>query len=245
MSHIDNLLIDQQDQVYAAMDADPTLCSICHRQQPDQPPVCDRCRDAGATLLDSIRDLLPALGSAVIPITGAARERVSASPEPTIPLNPDAVDLDAPERPLWLSEAGKRWMRDQIGHTSARALLFEWAQEWHPRLNDGTMTPAHGSTTWLAARWEWACDHHPAIDVFVTEMTDLERTLRGVTGIQPDDTHKVGNCPGSRNEPCGAELRVTPWQDTAECRRCTRRWSRADWPKLATLMAANKQAARS
>lgn len=231
MSYIDNVLIDQQDQVYAAMDTDPTLCAICHRQQPDNPPVCNRCRNHGPTLLQSINDLIAKLGSAVIPIAGVAQERHQINAEPAIPLNPDAVDLDAPARPLRLSQAGMRWIGDQIGHTSARSLLLEWAQEWHPRLNDGTKAPTFGSTHWLAQRWEWACDHHPAIAIFIQEMTDLERTLRGVTGIQPDDRQTLGRCPG-RGQPCGATIKATPWQDSAECPKCHTRWPRLQWLTL-------------
>lgn len=204
--------------------------------------VCEGCRRRVAEDLADIPDLTAHLADVAQPLTSVG-ERVAGTAEPRLPINVDAIDLAGPARPASRALLARGVLgldNCQTGELSVATTLDTWVRDWAATRGEHLPAPtvpwlAH----WLANRLEWACGEHLAVDEFATEMRDTVRTLRRVTGVDKDDTQLIGYCPGAHGDTCGAALRVTPWQDVAECPRCSARWPRAKWLWLrATLKRA-------
>lgn len=207
-------------------------CVVCQRRQYERAHACKQCRDGIPHILAAVVDLHGQLGQVAPPGSGN-NERVSGSSVPRIPIAVDVVDLAAPARVQEASEAARQWPQDQIGHISVASVLDAWVRDWADIRGEHLPAPTvPWLAQWLTVRLDWACDEHPAVDDFAGEMRDLEKTLRRTTGIDRDDTQRIGWCPGVHGQPCGAELRVTPWQDVAECPRCSARHPRITWLRL-------------
>lgn len=210
-------------------------CAICGHPMTRPQHVCQRCRDIVSRALHAIADLHARLDPARP--AGKPGERVTGGgSEAPIPINIDAVDLAGPPRPAALTP--QLWPQDQIGYPAVRDVLDQWAKHWHTHGAPGTRLPVPtvpNLTGWLNNRLDWACDNLPTIAEFHNATTALERTLRHVTGIDRDQTLVIGECRGRPGEPCGATLRATPWQDSAECKRCGTRWPRMQWLALRML----------
>lgn len=213
-------------------------CFVCSNPY-ERAYVCESDRGSIPRTLDAIVDLWSWLPDAVIPRAGTG-ERVSGTTEPRLPIALDPIDLAAPAWTSDLTPAGLEHPDDQIGHTPAATILDSWVRLWrderglHERLPEANVRRL---AKWLAARYDWACSNSPTIGDFVKATRKLESTLRGVTQVDRDDTQHIGHCPGSKDQRCGTELRVTPWQESAQCPRCERRWPRNTWLSLRSRAA--------
>ena len=207
-------------------------CTICRRRQYERAHVCEHCRAGIPGTLAAVVELHAELAHTSPPNTGAT-ERVSGTSTPRIPIAVDIIDLAAPASTGEASEAARQWPQDQIGHISVASVLDSWVRDWADIRGEHLPAPTvPWLAQWLTHRLGWACDEHPAVKEFADEIRDLEKTLRRITGVDRDDTQRIGWCRGSHGQPCGAELRVTPWQDVAECPRCSARWPRVTWLTL-------------
>ncbi|HMB78076.1 MAG TPA: hypothetical protein VKN76_16895 [Kiloniellaceae bacterium] len=207
-------------------------CAVCGHDS--DTTICRHCQHAVDRALDAITNLHTHLDPRR-PATPPG-ERVRGTGEIPLPINITAVDLAAPARQPTLTHTARQWPQDHQGHQSVATTLDQWAHDWRDLRGHGERLPSPTVaelSTWLKARWgTWAAHEHPAAAEFADEMTELERTLRRVTGIDRDQTQPVGDCPGG----CGTRLRATPWQTSVECRRCGTRWDRGQWGELAAAI---------
>jgi hypothetical protein len=185
------------------------ICVACpqlHNHQPrhyDRAQVCERCRLHLADMLATIPDLYGALPEHLERGTGTWERVTGGDIAPRLPFVEDVWDLLLPVRP---PIAG----RDQIGYLSVATVVTTWTRDWATyrdkrELGDVATVDAH--VAWLSVRLEWACDHHPAVDEFATELRTLTAALRRYAGTQTP-----------RPQPCSG----------VPCRRC-------DWLSLARL----------
>jgi hypothetical protein len=115
-----------------------------------------------------------------------AGARVSGSKERAAPADVDLLDLTATPRAAFPTAAGRAHKADQIGLPSVAADLDLWVRDWRDTLFPGQHLPeptVPSLVGWLDKRLHRACDAHPAIDEFATEMFELRRALRGKLGL--------------------------------------------------------------
>jgi hypothetical protein len=199
---------------------DSILCVTCPvyrpRNQPNQPKtpqVCDVCRTRLATDLATIPDAYAAIDAQ--PARGIS-EILTRVFESKPPLNIAALSLLGP------------------GTDTPLATLDFWVQDWAGYLEQAVPVAAVSShARWLAARLPWACDQHPAIDDFATDVHDLTGQLRAFES--KDRGEYVGRCPRLVGVArCNTALYVDPYVDEIQCRRCKQRWKRrgGEWMHL-------------
>lgn len=162
--------------------------------------------------------------------------RVAGTRPAREPVNLDAVDLTSRvnhDARRLLARGALGLDDDQVGHLSAATILDGWARDWAGRRGEGLPRPAPDVLCgWLGDRLDWACAEHPAVDEFADELSDLYRTLMGVTGwsTPPPETLSV-ECPSCamltlyrdadlERVACGSCPRLMTEQEYAEhCRR--------------------------
>jgi hypothetical protein len=176
-------------------------------------------------------------------------QRVSGSREAPIPVRLEIVDLTLAAAPDALApdRRGIVYADDQTGRVSIATTLGSWVRDWIDERGEGEHEPVPTVATlvgWLDARLGWACDRHPAVDEFATEIRELVGALRHAVG-QTSDRMRLGPCPVMLDTgPCGAGLYGSPWVDIVECPRCATRWERRQWFVLgAAIQQAQAEAA--
>jgi hypothetical protein len=187
--------------------------------------VCKICRDRLRADLAALPDAYALVDAE--PVRGLSEIRSRAF-ESRPPLNITALSLLGP------------------GWDTPPAVLATWAQDWAGYLEhdqpDNTVTEV---CRWLATRLDWACEHHPAIDEFATDLRRLTGELRAFAG--KDRGERVGNCPRSYGDDhCNTPLYVDPYVDEIECTRCHMKWKRraGEWMHLrAQQLSAGVEAA--
>lgn len=115
-----------------------------------------------------------------------AGAKVSGSRDPAAPADLDRLDLTATPRAAFPTAAGRANKADQIGLLSVAADLDLWVRDWRDALFSGHHLPAPdvpALVKWILDRLGDACERHPAIDEFATEMYELRRALRGKLGL--------------------------------------------------------------
>lgn len=151
--------------------------------------LCPRCfQRAGATLTD-IGELYGRLDDVLVPGMGGG-QRVSGTPERTVPINLDAHDLLASSRLGTVHDND----HDQVGQPSVAAVLEMWCRDWAERLDQRTRTLEPNVIVmlrWLRARLEWAAKTHAAVDVFIVETRDLRHRLVTVLGELDQDAERL------------------------------------------------------
>lgn len=199
------------------------------------------------SLGDTWADPLAAVGG-VGPINSPSKQpSVSGSRERSIPIPVDAVDLTGVAREPNPTAAGRQHPDDQIGHLPAATTLDSWVRDWRASLWPDHHLPVatvDELVSWLRNRLWGACDQHPAIDEFATEI----RALRGVLRRAAGETEP-------RPEPCDGvacarcDLRALTYNpaDTyrAECSNCGTLYSQAEYDELTNAQAQNERSTRS
>lgn len=137
------------------------------------------------------------------PIPGQpAGPRANSKPasRPPIPLDP--IDLTAAARPGSRAPHARGQLGldpDQAGHLSLATTLETWVRDWILLRARGENRPeptVKTMTRWLADRTDWACDEHPAIDEFTTDLQAYRSALRGILGLIDVPEYKRGvACP--------------------------------------------------
>lgn len=217
------------------------VCPVYGRQprEVERPMVCEGDRERLRTDLAEIIDLV-ALTPARIQIEPGNGPKVSGTRERPAPLNLTALGVEAPRYHRGLRSDGSIHgnVDDQIGIPQPVVTLDQWVTDWIDiRGRDEWAPPAnlHEIVRWLDLRLDWACDEHPAIDEFATEVRDTVRHLRGITRDR-ERGESAGRCPARLRDDsrCDARLSVDPYVDKIQCPRCGSSWNRRDqgWLRL-------------
>jgi hypothetical protein len=143
---------------------------------------------------DPVSSALPAVAAG----SQLSTDMVSGSRETAVPANLDLVDLTLPVHGDHLTDHGRLWWEDQIGHVSVAQeldlLVREWAEDLSIRWLPAPTVPVLAN--WLADRMSWACDHHPGVDHAATQLYQLRGTLRVLLGDVTPRPEKMGApCP--------------------------------------------------
>lgn len=150
-------------------------------------------------------------------------ERVEVEVEVWRPAQPDVEEYEL-DKLLITHRRRKRdgngWLAygpsgDQVGDVSVLAMLESWARDWQTYAWAFLPEPTVSSlVAWLTERLTWACDHHPAVDDFASELREKVSALRP---HGPRAELKKG-------VPCRECERVTlfrwPGSDFIECGSC-------------------------
>ncbi|MEU5424217.1 hypothetical protein AB0H73_01220 [Streptomyces olivoreticuli] len=197
---------------------DRLTCTICQRAlwaDEWHRYACRPCERRITDQLGQLPDLIRDLHGLLTPGSGRAPHglRVSASTEPPAPLRLDVLDRI----------------------TAATAALDSWLADWHDRLQWAAPVyrsdPLTEAATALRANVPWAVEHHPAVDDFAREISELHS---GVTGLVDPATRarRIGHCPApapdDATQACGAVLRYVPGAVTVTCRWCRTTWDALD-----------------
>lgn len=207
----------------------PLLCLCCpvlsprrdNPRHPTVPQVCDPCRTRLVDDLVGIPAAYLALAIHIMP-GRLGGERFTNEYESRPPLNTAALSLLGP------------------GSDTPLARLDSWAQDWSIMLSVRLPTPTMPETCrWLLTHLQWACNLHPAVDEFASDLRDIAGALRGFGGR--DRGEKVGRCPQRVGDGrCDTPLYVDPYVDQIECSRCRMVWKRrqGEWMHLRAQQSA-------
>lgn len=158
------------------------ICVICRNRTPHRPSVCEPCRrwlafDLG-TLVAVWQELSAEPGR-------ANTQRISGSRERPLGVHLAALDHMLP---VTHTEAIVDDHGDQVGAIPVAVVLASWVRDWLETMhnpNDQPHFTVPDMAAWLAHFSEWACDHHPAIGDFATEIRTTLATCRAAIGELP------------------------------------------------------------
>jgi hypothetical protein len=127
---------------------------------------------------------------------------------------------------------------DQVGYVGVAAWLDSWCQAWQSHrwaLLPEPPTVA-GLVRWLTDRWDWAAEHHPAVDDFAGEVLELHRLVRNAAGLAPPlPERKVAVPCRSCERPA---LFQWPGSDRIECRACPALLSVEEYQRWLSIVGA-------
>lgn len=207
-------------------------CVCCPQLRPgepriyERPTVCEGCRSRLRSLLAEVVELYAAVE---LEPGATAGSRVSGSRTPPLPLAVAALDLTLPAHLGTVHDP----FGDQAGDISATTVLESWARDWQTYtwalLPEATVAAL---AAWLRERLDWACDHHPAVDDFAFELSNLVGKLRPRA---PRAELMLG-------VPCRDCDRLTlyrwPGSDYIECDSCTVLLTPEEYQRWTELIAA-------
>ncbi len=219
----------------------PTIRADHPPRTPNNPPVCDGCRER---IEGELTDMPAAYANVeVTPGRGGGEASRMKGFESTPPLNIHALSLIA-HGSLRPSTDGTRLPQDQLGVVPPVDTLWWWVEDWiEVRAMREHMPAADivSLTRWLLNRLDWAMDSHNAVDEFARDVVACGRALRGVLQSGERRGEPAGRCPAvTRSETrCGTRLYVDPYVDQICCTRCGTTWDRGkgDWVRLSALQA--------
>lgn len=190
---------------------------------------------------DPVAETLPAgtvwSGSRGAPVTG--------SREAPVPVPLDVVDLLGPARipnpmrgPGWYPLS--LWPEDQIGYLPVATELELWVIDWigHRGQAEHRPEPTVASLAgWLADRIPDACDDHPAIDEFATDLRRIRASIRRANGDIPVLPEPIIAVPCSG---CDTMALFRPPHDAyrAECGQCGKLYTDDEYARWTGLLAA-------
>lgn len=219
------------------------LCVICQRREPTRAQVCnpDRIRLAGT--LASIVELWRQLPDALQPGQSAA-QRVTGSRDAPIPARIDVIDLTAAVRNGSATPEAREHPEDQIGHPAVAAILDQWCRDWRDEMAFAQTLPlptVPELARWLTDRLDWACDRHPAVDEFATEMRQLRAVLFGTLGLfEPEPEF----CNGVVCRGCDRyALYRSQDRYAAECDECGMLYTEDEYREWSALVSAQVRCA--
>lgn len=191
---------------------------------------------------------------------------VSGTPAASVPISLDATDLTAGARVMHLASPHARDDRllpcrycrayhatgsyrpqdgrhdprvDQAGHLPAASVLDGWVRDWRDARGRGEGLPVPEVPVlcrWLRDRLDDACDTHPAMADFATELRALRAALFGQLGLFDIPEYKDG----VRCRSCDAK---DLWRHSAseyvECNSCGLLLSPAEYKDWTGLLAAH------
>ncbi len=157
------------------------ICVVCQlpNRTPERGQVCEPDRARIGRNLRDIGDLYQRID--LQPGRGVGGSRPTGKPGSRPPLMVDPLDLTMPARNATVVDL----RGDQIGHISVASTLDSWVRDWCEVRDRGERLPIPTVAVlvdWLWLRLGWACDDHPAVDEFASEIRHLHSTLRAVCG---------------------------------------------------------------
>ncbi len=164
------------------------VCPQLHSRAPrhyERAQVCEPCR---ARLAQTLTDIGRGHGDLPQHLergAGFGQYVRGGEVEAPLPFREDVWDLLLPVRPT-PNVVGLDDLLCQIGHVSVATLLDSWIRDWcHLRGKSERGRPGYVSAmvVWLGNRLEWACDHHPAVDEFASEINGLWSVMRRYVGV--------------------------------------------------------------
>lgn len=170
------------------------ICLVCQlpNRTPERGQVCEPDRARIGRNLRDIGDLYQRID--LQPGRAAAGTRPTGKPGSRMPLAVDPLDLTMPGRVLGLafidseSYPKQQQLSDQIGHDSVASLLDSWVRDWRDHRGKGEKLPVPTALVlvdWLLKRYQEACDDHPAVDEFASEIKALHNAMRHMAGEIP------------------------------------------------------------
>lgn len=222
------------------------LCVVCpvyrpkaQPRLPNNPAVCDTCRDRLATDLTGLPALYASLPEFLEPGRGAGEMRTKGF-ESQVPARLTVFNLLGPGSPE-LSPTGMRWMSDQIGDLPpVEALAWIVVDMIEVRAMRESQPPQQLDrlTEWLGNRLDWICRHHPAVDDFAAHISAIVHSVRAATGAKRLVHKLAAPCPT-----CDTfELERDDGADYVECRNCHRLWTEDEYRRLCIVLAAEAEA---
>lgn len=228
-------------------------CVIDYQKRESDTQVCDGCR---RRLGENLRELVDAYAILATeermmamdagPVPGqAAGERVSGTGEPTVPANLDRLDLLASARAGNLRAHVRGLLGDdtQIGHLPIATQLATWVRDWHTQpWMRGDQTPqlaVSSMVSWFLIWLEDACDNHPAIDEFASDVDLMLWACRALAKDKPQRREVLKAVPCSTPDCDGLLLHDPSSQYWAECCLCHRLWTEPEYREWVGLVAAH------
>lgn len=197
-------------------------CILCGRQDPKR--VCDRCLEFTEQNLKALPVYYRKLEGFLKPGSTPTTPTSGGSTEAPLPVKVDVLSLRGPGGIAGVLTAWEDDFRDLLG--------------WSRRpFRGNTEQTVDGSGLFLLRNWPWCADKHPAVEIFVDEITELVAACRLHTEGR-SDVRLIGTCPvtGEDGRTCGAKLFAAPFLAMIRCRKCRTEWPEADWLKLARMM---------
>lgn len=214
----------------------PVLTPSAPPRAPAWPQVCDGDRARLRRDLSGLPDAVASLPRE--PGTGHG-PRVSGTPEPRLPVRLLVVDLTLRANQGSLRPWSHRFEdEDQVGPLSVATVLDTWVRDWVETREQREHLPLANVVSlvgWLLNRLDWACDEHPAVDEFASDLRDMVRAVHSAQQLGGAG-EKVGHCPAVLRDDsrCGAGLRADPYMARITCPRCSTSWNRdtGGWLRL-------------
>lgn len=168
----------------------------------DEPHACGPCRKRLAEIVVGIGADWPLLPLALTRSSGSGERVSGGATHPSLPFTVDAWDLlhtphravDALPSPVDVAE--------QVGWLPVPVVLGGWVDDWACVRDLGETGPVAdvlAQVRWLSDRVEWACDHHPAVDDFASEVSTLARIVHA---LGPGSAERHEACDGKGCDDC-------------------------------------------
>lgn len=195
----------------------PALCELC--EAPSTLRVHDGCRERLDGHLKALPGAWRALALFLTPAPATASIGRPTRDEAPLPVRLDVLDLRARGGIERLAEWERDW-RNLLG--------------WSPAPFRGTVEQTiTGLVVFLRNNLLWACDQHPAIRDFNTEVRQVTTEIASVIN-PPEPSRRLGYCPSvdESGTLCGAVVRLAPGQTSASCSWCGASWGPERWIEL-------------
>lgn len=130
---------------------------------------------------------------------------------------------------------------DQTGQRPVAVVLDSWVRDWIDTraMRESRPQPeVHRLHRWLADRLPWACDHHPAVDEFATEVTHELYALRAVLAVSRQMLRLRDACPACEH---AALVRDPGGGEVVECQNCGEAWEQKQYDRLVRVLASERQ----
>lgn len=158
-----------------------------------------------------------------------SESRIRSTRPERLPIAVDPTDLLMPARAGSVAVHAGPYAADQVGHLSVATVLDFWCRDWADLRGEGLpplrtareRSPAGLLARWLSDRLDWALQHHPALDEFAHDVSDLLGALFGaVNGGRVVPKPMEADCPR-----CGWAALFQPFSEAdiecgnPDCRR--------------------------
>jgi ribosomal protein S27E len=213
-------------------------CVVCQHRDTTSGQVCEFDRTRIARTLDEIAELYTMIELAPGQKPG---QRITGSREAPLPLLVDPLDLTMPARIPEPTDVARLHPDDQRGLMSVATRLDLWVRYWRTGINVGDINPnptVADLARWLLIWLDVACDYHPAINDFATELFTLVGVLRHICGTN-DVKPEILDVPCSRCDQTSLYRR--PGEDRIECGACGRLLTEHQYGQWCGLVAARAQ----
>lgn len=130
---------------------------------------------------------------------------------------------------------------DQVGDIDPVEKLWSWTRAWAEVRAVGEAGPnpdLPSVVAWLRARLDWAAEHHPAVDDFVTEVREIVDTLRERLSIRRHVQRFTEPCPRCDTVALWRELDPDkdPRRAWVQCGSCGNLWREEEFGRLGVIL---------